>query len=97
MTHLRKLTLALPFAFVAAACSDHRSSGDTGTAAGTIANDTTASHLDTNPVPGMVPSMDTSKKAMPTDTSMRDSARMDSLKRDSTRRHRAAKRTKNPY
>ena len=97
MIHLPKLTLALPFAFVVAACSSNRSSGDTGTAAGTIANDTAAAHLDTNPVPGAVPGMDTSTKVMPTDTSMRDSARMDSLKRDSLRKHHAGKRTKKPY
>jgi hypothetical protein len=96
MIQLRKLTLALPFAFAVAACSSNRSSGDTGTAAGTIANDTAAARLDTNPAPGVLPA-DTSKKLMPTDTSMRDSMRMDTTKRDSTRKHRAGKRGKKPY
>lgn len=95
MIHLRKFTLALPFAFVVAACSGNRSSGDTGTAAGTIANDTTAAHLDTNPVPGRV---DTSAKVLPMDTTMmkKDSAMRDTTKRDSTRRHHAGKKTKKP-
>lgn len=101
MFQLRKLTLALPFAFVAAACSSNRSSGDTGTAAGSIPNDTAAARLDTNPVPGIVPGRtDTSAKAMPADTTMKkDSAMTDSTKRDSLRRHHAGrnKKTKKPY
>ena len=97
MTQLRKLTLALPFAFAVAACSSNRSSGDTGTAAGTLSNDTAAARLDTNPARGALPGTDTSKKMMPTDTSMRDSAAMDSTKRDSLRKHRAGKKGKKPY
>jgi hypothetical protein len=95
MIHLRKFTLALPFAFAVAACSSKNSSGDTGTAAGSISNDTAAVRTDTNPVPGAIPGspMDTGKKMMPM-----DSAKMDSMKRDSTSRHHAAKKkTKKPY
>lgn len=94
MIHLRKFTLALPFAFAVAACSSNRSSGDTGTAAGTIANDTAAVRMDTNPVPGI--RTDTSKKLVP-DTTMKDSAALDSMKKDSTRHHRAGKKSKKPY
>jgi hypothetical protein len=95
MIHLRKFTLALPFAFAVAACSSNRSSGDTGTAAGTIANDTAAVRMDTNPVPGI--RADTSKKLVPTDTTMKDTMAMDSTKKDSTRHHRASKKAKKPY
>jgi hypothetical protein len=95
MIQLRKFTLALPFAFAVAACSSNRSSGDTGTAAGTIANDTAAVRLDTNPVPGS--RIDTSKKVLPMDTTMKDSAALDSMKKDSTRHHRAGKKAKKPY
>ncbi len=95
MIQLSKLTLALPFAFAVAACSSNRSSGDTGTAAGTIANDSAAVRMDTNPVPGS--RADTSKKVMPIDTTMKDSATLDSIKKDSTHRHRAGKKSKKPY
>jgi hypothetical protein len=95
MIQLTKLTLALPFAFAVAACSSNRSSGDTGTAAGTIANDTAAVRTDTNPVPGI--RVDTSKKVLPIDTTIKDSAALDSVKKDSTYRHRAGKKTKKPY
>jgi hypothetical protein len=97
MIQLRKFTLALPFAFAVAACSSKKSSGDTGTAAGSIGNDTAAVRTDTNPVPGAIPGspMDTGKKVMPMDSMMKDSAKMDSM----ARRHHAAKskKTKKPY
>jgi hypothetical protein len=51
--------------------------------------------MDTNPVPGI--RADTSKKLVPTDTTMKDTMAMDSTKRDSTRHHRASKKTKKPY
>ena len=96
MIQLRKFIVALPFAFAVAACSSKKSSGDTGTAAGSLSNDTAAVRTDTNPVPGAIPGSpaDTGKKVM----SM-DSAKMDSMMRDSTRKHHAAKnkKTKKPY
>jgi hypothetical protein len=90
MLQLRKLTLALPFAFALAACSRSHSSGDTSTAAGSIGSDTSAVRADTNPLPGAIP--DTGMKA-----TAKDSAMMDSMKRDSTRKHHAAKKAKKPY
>jgi hypothetical protein len=98
MIQIRKLTLALPFAFLVAACSSKHSSGDTGTAAGSIGNDTAAVRTDTNPVPTATPGggIDTSKKAMPMD-SMSDSA-MKAMMKDSTQHHKkAAKKTKKTY
>lgn len=70
MITTRKLTLALPFVFLAA-CSSNRSAGDTATSSGTI--DTAAFRRDTNPVPSAT---DTSKKAVPMDSMMKDSAMM---------------------
>jgi hypothetical protein len=99
MTQLRKLTLALPFVFIAA-CSSNRSSGDTGTAAGSL-SDSMAVRTDTNPKPGVAngTAIDTTKSAMPMDTSKKDSAMMDSTKKDSTHHRRAGtkSKTKKPY
>jgi hypothetical protein len=98
MINLRKFALTLPFAFAVAACSSNRSSSDTGTAAGTLSNDTAAVRSDTNPVPGAMPgnAIDTSKKAMPMDSMTKDSAARDSLKRES-KRHHSSKKAKKPY
>jgi hypothetical protein len=97
MIHLRKITLALPFVFIAA-CSSNRSSGDTGTAAGSIATDSMAPQTDTNPKPAGT-AMDSARSAMPMDTSRRDSTMMDTTKKDSThhRRARTKAKTKKPY
>ena len=84
MTQLRKFTLVLPVALAIGACSSNRSSGDTGMAAGSLSNDTAAVRTDTYPVPGMAPGT-------------MDSARMDSIKRDSIRQHHAATKMKKPY
>ena len=100
MIQLRKLTLALPFVFIAA-CSSNRSSGDTGTAAGSIAPDSMAVGADTNPKPGVATgtAIDTTNRAMPMDTSKKDSMAMDSTKKDSTHHRRAGTKakTKKPY
>jgi hypothetical protein len=100
MIQLRKITLALPFVFIAA-CSSNRSSGDTGTAAGSIATDSMAPQTDTNPKPGVAPgtAMDSARSAMPMDTSRKDSTMMDSTKKDSTHHRRAGTKAKakKPY
>jgi hypothetical protein len=100
MTQLRKITLALPFVFIAA-CSSNRSSGDTGTAAGSLPYDSIGARTDTNPKPGVATgtAIDTTKSAMPMDTSKKDSTAMDSTKKDSTHHRRAGTKakTKKPY
>ncbi len=90
MTTTRKLSLALPFVFLAA-CSNNRSARDTATSAGTI--DTAAFRTDTNPVKGTA---DTTKKALPMDTTMRDSAMMrnDTSKKSSTKARTSKKPSK---
>jgi hypothetical protein len=100
MIQLRKITLALPFVFIAA-CSSNHSSGDTGTAAGSIATDSMAAQTDTTPKPGVATgtAMDSARIAMPMDTSRKDSMMMDSTKKDSTHHRRAGTKakTKKPY
>jgi hypothetical protein len=96
---IRKLTLALPFVFIAA-CSSNRSSGDTGTAAGSLP-DSMAARTDTNPKPGVATNMpmDSTKNAMPMDTTRKDTMMLDTTKKDSTRHHRAGAKAKSkkPY
>lgn len=94
MTTTRKLTLALPFVFLAA-CSSNRSTSDTMTSSGSL--DTAAFGRDTNPVLG-----DTTKKGTAMDSAMKDSTMMrqhsqmispDTSKKTSTK----SGTTKKPY